>query len=88
MLLTYDAGSPITVADNLTCTDLFFLRFSHLVHTTDSLCTSGSSPAPIDILYEIRQQKPELLEKMEVYVDGGVKHGTDVVRERVLSLGR
>jgi L-lactate dehydrogenase (cytochrome) len=39
----------------------------------------GSSPAPIDILYEIRQQKPELLEKMEVYVDGGVKHGTDVV---------
>ncbi|KAJ9123672.1 hypothetical protein QFC24_003443 [Naganishia onofrii] len=43
------------------------------------------SPAPIDILYEIRQQKPELLEKMEVYVDGGVKHGTDVVK--ALALG-
>jgi hypothetical protein len=38
-----------------------------------------SSPAPIDILWEIRQQKPDLFNKMEIYVDGGVKHGTDVV---------
>lgn len=38
-----------------------------------------SAPAPIDILWEIRQQKPDLFNKMEIYVDGGVKYGTDVV---------
>ncbi|GHJ85958.1 hypothetical protein NliqN6_2360 [Naganishia liquefaciens] len=43
------------------------------------------APAPIDILWEIRQQKPELFNKMEVYVDGGVKYGTDVVK--ALALG-
>jgi L-lactate dehydrogenase (cytochrome) len=30
-------------------------------------------------LYEIRQRRPELFDKMEIYVDGGVKSGTDVV---------
>jgi isopentenyl diphosphate isomerase/L-lactate dehydrogenase-like FMN-dependent dehydrogenase len=44
------------------------------------ICFPRSSPAPIDILWEIRQQKPDLFNKMEIYVDGGVKHGTDVVR--------
>ncbi|KAJ9093821.1 hypothetical protein QFC20_007034 [Naganishia adeliensis] len=43
------------------------------------------APAPIDILWEIRQQKPDLFNKMEIYVDGGVKHGTDVVK--ALALG-
>ncbi|KAI5449746.1 hypothetical protein NCC49_004111 [Naganishia albida] len=43
------------------------------------------APAPIDILWEIRQQRPDLFKKMEIYVDGGVKHGTDVVK--ALALG-
>ena len=38
-----------------------------------------SSPASIDVLYEIRQKRPDLFDKMEIYVDGGVKSGTDVV---------
>ena len=43
-------------------------------------CPFYSAPASIDVLYEIRQRRPELFDKMEIYVDGGVKSGTDVVR--------
>ncbi|KAG7544244.1 hypothetical protein FFLO_03357 [Filobasidium floriforme] len=43
------------------------------------------APASIDVLYEIRQRRPELFDKMEIYVDGGVKSGTDVVK--ALALG-
>jgi L-lactate dehydrogenase (cytochrome) len=38
-----------------------------------------SSPSSIDVLYEIRQKRPDLFDKMEIYVDGGVKSGADVV---------
>jgi len=38
------------------------------------------APAAIDVLYELRQKRPDLLEKMEVYVDGGVRRGTDVLK--------
>ncbi len=39
------------------------------------------SPAPIDVLYEMRITKPELFDKLEVYVDSGVRRGTDVVSQ-------
>ena len=39
------------------------------------------SPAPIDVLYEMRITKPGLFNKLEVYVDSGVRRGTDVVSE-------
>jgi L-lactate dehydrogenase (cytochrome) len=38
------------------------------------------SPPPIDVLYELRQTKPELLSEVEVWIDGGVRRGTDVVK--------
>ncbi|KAG9041595.1 Cytochrome b2, mitochondrial precursor, partial [Tulasnella sp. UAMH 9824] len=40
------------------------------------------SPPPIDVLYELRQKRPDLLNnsKFEVYIDGGVRRGTDVLK--------
>ena len=43
------------------------------------------APAPIDVLIEMRQTRPELFSKIEVYVDGGVRRGTDVLK--ALALG-
>ncbi|KDQ21573.1 hypothetical protein BOTBODRAFT_26009 [Botryobasidium botryosum FD-172 SS1] len=38
------------------------------------------APAAIDVLYELRQKRPDLIDKMEIYVDGGVRRGTDVLK--------
>jgi len=51
------------------------------------------SPAPMTVLYELRQRRPDLLEKHEVYIDGGVRRGTDVLKAlclgaRGVGLGR
>ncbi|KII93260.1 hypothetical protein PLICRDRAFT_151828 [Plicaturopsis crispa FD-325 SS-3] len=48
---------------------------------------------PIELLYKIRQQRPDVLSKMEVYIDGGVRRGTDVLKAlclgaRAVGLGR
>ncbi len=32
------------------------------------------------MLYELRQRRPDLLASTEVYVDGGIRRGTDVVK--------
>ncbi|KAI0702513.1 FMN-dependent dehydrogenase-domain-containing protein [Cytidiella melzeri] len=34
----------------------------------------------IEVLYRIRKQRPDLFDKMEIYVDGGVKRGTDILK--------
>lgn len=34
------------------------------------------SPAPIDVLIELREKRPDLIEKMDIYIDGGVRRGT------------
>ncbi|THH13281.1 hypothetical protein EW146_g6914 [Bondarzewia mesenterica] len=51
------------------------------------------SPSPMEVLYELRQRRPDLLEKHEVYIDGGVTRGTDVLKAlclgaRGVGLGR
>lgn len=38
------------------------------------------APAPIDVLIELRQTRPDLFSKIEVYIDGGVRRGTDVLK--------
>ncbi|KDQ20635.1 hypothetical protein BOTBODRAFT_169366 [Botryobasidium botryosum FD-172 SS1] len=38
------------------------------------------APAAIDVLYELRQKRPDLMDKMEIYLDGGVRRGTDVLK--------
>lgn len=43
------------------------------------------APAPIDVLIELQQRRPELLNKLDVYIDGGVRRGTDVLK--ALALG-
>jgi L-lactate dehydrogenase (cytochrome) len=30
----------------------------------------------IEVLYRLRQQRPDILNKIEVYIDGGVRRGT------------
>lgn len=44
-----------------------------------------TAPPPVHTLLEIRKYCPEVLEKLDVLVDGGIKRGTDVVK--VLALG-
>ncbi|KDQ63607.1 hypothetical protein JAAARDRAFT_189164 [Jaapia argillacea MUCL 33604] len=34
----------------------------------------------IDVLYRLRKQRPDVFNKIEVYMDGGVRRGTDVVK--------
>ena len=43
------------------------------------------APAPIDILYEIRSYRPDLFQKIDIMIDGGVRSGADVVK--LLALG-
>lgn len=43
------------------------------------------SPSPLEILLEINQEAPELLDQLEVWADGGVRYGGDVIK--LLALG-
>ncbi|GAA5829456.1 hypothetical protein JCM11251_005058 [Rhodosporidiobolus azoricus] len=36
--------------------------------------------APLDVLIEIRRRNPALLKKLDVFIDGGARRGTDVVK--------
>ncbi|KXT05367.1 hypothetical protein AC578_11094 [Pseudocercospora eumusae] len=52
-----------------------------------------TAPPAIHTLLEIRKYCPEVLDKIEVYVDGGIKRGTDVIKAlalgaRAVGLGR
>lgn len=47
----------------------------------------------MSVLYELRQRRPDLLKKHEVYIDGGIRRGTDVLKAlclgaRGVGLGR
>ncbi|KAF9452641.1 cytochrome b2 [Macrolepiota fuliginosa MF-IS2] len=51
------------------------------------------SMPPLEVLYKLRQQHPEVFHKLEVYIDGGVYRGTDVVKAlclgaKAVGLGR
>jgi len=51
------------------------------------------APPPMTILHELHLERPDLLEKHEVYIDGGVTRGTDVLKAlclgaRGVGLGR
>ncbi|KAJ5621817.1 hypothetical protein N7528_005049 [Penicillium herquei] len=38
------------------------------------------APAPIDVLFEIRTLRPDLFEKIDIMIDGGIRSGADVVK--------
>ncbi|OJJ45932.1 hypothetical protein ASPZODRAFT_152880 [Penicilliopsis zonata CBS 506.65] len=51
------------------------------------------APAPVDILYEIRTHRPDLFDKIDVMIDGGIRTGADVVKAlamgaKAVGLGR
>lgn len=51
------------------------------------------APSPMMVLYEMHQKRPDLLKRHEVYIDGGVRRGTDVLKAlclgaRGVGLGR
>ncbi|GLB36281.1 putative cytochrome b5 family protein [Lyophyllum shimeji] len=48
---------------------------------------------PLETLYRIRKQRPDVFDKLEVYIDGGIERGTDVVKAlclgaKAVGLGR
>jgi len=47
----------------------------------------------IEVLYRLRKQRPDVFDKCEVYVDGGIRRGTDILKAlclgaRAVGLGR
>jgi isopentenyl diphosphate isomerase/L-lactate dehydrogenase-like FMN-dependent dehydrogenase len=43
-----------------------------------------TSPPPVHTLLEIRKYCPEILEKLEIWIDGGIKRGTDIAKSLCL----
>jgi len=48
---------------------------------------------PIEVLHKLRVERPEVFEQTEVFVDGGVRRGTDILKAlclgaRAVGLGR
>ncbi|CAG7558473.1 unnamed protein product [Fusarium equiseti] len=43
------------------------------------------SPSPLEVALEIHEEDPEIFKKIEVYADGGVRYGADILK--LLSLG-
>ncbi|KAI9566623.1 hypothetical protein HD554DRAFT_2220985 [Boletus coccyginus] len=48
---------------------------------------------PLEVLYKLRKEHPEVFEKTEVYIDGGIRRGTDVLKAlclgaKAVGLGR
>lgn len=43
------------------------------------------TPSPLEIALEIHEEAPELFEQIEIYADGGVRYGADVLK--LLALG-
>ncbi|KAF9821919.1 hypothetical protein IEO21_00349 [Rhodonia placenta] len=53
----------------------------------------GDSLPPLEVLDRLRQQRPDVFDKLEVYIDGGVRRGTDVLKAlclgaKAVGLGR
>lgn len=54
---------------------------------------ADTAPPPLLTLLEIRRHAPEVLQRLEVYIDGGIRRGTDVVKAlclgaRAVGIGR
>ncbi|KAF8528928.1 FMN-dependent dehydrogenase-domain-containing protein [Hysterangium stoloniferum] len=53
----------------------------------------GISMPSVDVLYRLRRERPDVFDKVEVYIDGGIRRGTDVLKclclgARAVGLGR
>ncbi|EIN05302.1 FMN-dependent alpha-hydroxy acid dehydrogenase [Punctularia strigosozonata HHB-11173 SS5] len=79
-----------TAADAKKCLDLGFPAVYISNHGGRVL---DGAPTAVEILLDIRKNYPEVFERMEVYADGGVRRGTDVMillalGARAVGLGR
>ncbi|TFK47154.1 FMN-dependent alpha-hydroxy acid dehydrogenase [Heliocybe sulcata] len=79
-----------TWQDAKTCLDLGFPAIYVSNHGGRVLDTA---PTAVEVLLDIRKNAPEVFDKMEVYADGGVRRGTDVIKllalgARAVGLGR
>ncbi|KIJ08658.1 L-lactate dehydrogenase, partial [Paxillus involutus ATCC 200175] len=48
---------------------------------------------PVEVLYKLRKERPDVFSKTEVYIDGGIRRGTDVLKAlclgaKTVGLGR
>ncbi|KIK95385.1 hypothetical protein PAXRUDRAFT_827077 [Paxillus rubicundulus Ve08.2h10] len=48
---------------------------------------------PVELLYKVRKERPDVFSKTEVYIDGGIRRGTDVLKAlclgaKMVGLGR
>lgn len=48
---------------------------------------------PMDVLYDLRQKHPDLFDKISVFIDGGIRRGTDILKAlclgaKAVALGR
>ncbi|KDN45511.1 hypothetical protein RSAG8_04835, partial [Rhizoctonia solani AG-8 WAC10335] len=64
------------------CADL---RFKAVYISNHGGRLIDTAPTAVEILLDIHKNAPEVFTKMEVYADGGVRHGTDIVK--LLALG-
>ncbi|KZT25034.1 FMN-dependent alpha-hydroxy acid dehydrogenase [Neolentinus lepideus HHB14362 ss-1] len=79
-----------TWQDAKTCLDLGFPAIYVSNHGGRVLDTA---PTSVEVLLDIKKYAPEVFEQMEVYADGGVRRGTDVIKllalgARAVGLGR
>jgi isopentenyl diphosphate isomerase/L-lactate dehydrogenase-like FMN-dependent dehydrogenase len=76
--------------DALKCLEL---GFPAIYVTNHGGRTLDGAPTAVEILLEIRKNAPQVFDQMEVYADGGVRRGTDVIKllalgARAVGLGR
>lgn len=79
-----------SAADARTCLQL---GFPAIYVTNHGGRTLDGAPTAVEILLDIRKNAPEVFDKMEVYADGGVRRGSDVIKllalgARAVGLGR
>ncbi|KAH7311785.1 hypothetical protein B0J17DRAFT_724651 [Rhizoctonia solani] len=72
-----------------------FSRFSSMLHLKPRRSLIDGQQTAVEVLLDLRKNSPEVLDdgKMEIYADGGVRHGSDVLKllalgARAVGLGR
>jgi isopentenyl diphosphate isomerase/L-lactate dehydrogenase-like FMN-dependent dehydrogenase len=79
-----------SATDARKCLDL---GFPAIYVTNHGGRTLDGAPTAVEVLLDIRKNAPEVFDRMEVYADGGVRRGTDVIKllalgARAVGLGR
>ncbi|KAF8845526.1 hypothetical protein BDN67DRAFT_961886 [Paxillus ammoniavirescens] len=62
-------------------------------HGVRLVSSQTDSLPPVEVLYKLRKERPDVFAKTEVYIDGGIRRGTDVLKAlclgaKTVGLGR